>query len=60
MIEGTNYTSGYYGNSGYTNSTVTYSAPTTPGYGTVYTWTNINANCYANPQTASTPGGTID
>ncbi len=59
-IEGTNYTNGYYGNSGYVNySGSVYPVQTTLGYGTIYTWTNINATCYANPQTTY-PGGTIN
>ena len=59
-IEGTAYTNGYYGNSGYVNYTGnTYPVQTTPGYGTTYTWTNINATCYGNPQTIY-PGGTIN
>jgi len=59
-IEGTNYTTGYYGDSGYVNYVGNgYSVPTTPGYGTIYTWTNINANCYANPQTVY-PGSAVN
>ncbi len=43
-IEGTSYT--YNNNYNYG----TYTASNFP-YGTTYTWTNITANCYANPQT---------
>lgn len=58
-IEGINYNT-YYNNTAYNSyGSNTYYAPTTPGYGTIYTWTNINANCYANPQTTY-PGGTIN
>ncbi len=54
-IEGTSYSNGY----GYTVYPASTYTPTTSGYGTIYTWTNINANCYANPQTTY-PGGTIN
>ncbi len=47
-IEGTTYNYNYNYNYGSNN-----------GYGTQYTWTNINANCYANP--ASTyPGNAVN
>ncbi|MBU6370931.1 hypothetical protein KGQ74_02585 [Patescibacteria group bacterium] len=55
VISGVNYTTAYStANTVYPGTTYTYT-PTTPGYGTLYTWTNINANCYATPQ-SSYPG----
>jgi hypothetical protein len=50
-VQGTTYS--YNNNYSYNNST-SGSAP----YGTLYTWTNLNANCYANPQN-SYPGSMV-
>ncbi len=51
-IEGTSYS--YNNNYNYGSYVATPNLP----YGTLFTWTNINANCYANPQT-SYPGSPI-
>lgn len=45
-IDGTYYTLNYNYNYG-SNSTVY-----NPGYGTMYSWSNLNVNCYASPQMA--------
>ena len=45
-IDGTYYT--YNNNYNYGGNIVVPNLP----YGTLYTWTNMNANCYANPQTS--------
>jgi len=45
-IEGTYYT--YNNNYNYGSNAVSSNLP----YGALYTWTNINVNCYASPQTA--------
>ena len=45
-IEGTSYS--YNNNYNYGSNV---SVPSVP-YGTIYTWTNINVSCYANPQTS--------
>jgi hypothetical protein len=51
-IQGTTYNY----NNNYNYGTVSYGAPLP--YGSLYTWTNINANCYANPQ-ATYPGSQV-
>ena len=45
-IEGTYYT--YNNNYNYGSNSVASNLP----YGTLYSWTNLNVSCYANPQTA--------
>jgi len=51
-IDGTSYS--YNNNYNYGSSNTNPSLP----YGTLYTWTSMNASCYANPQTAY-PGNMI-